>query len=97
MADRFHGLLAVGHRITSAFSRERIFAEVLNGVRTLLRGEASVVVEVTQENGMLRCRPVAGDMNGDISNALAMLPMIRAAFWQPDPVYEAPLMEAAAK
>jgi PAS domain S-box-containing protein len=72
MADRFHGLLSVGHRITSAFSRETIFAEVLNGVRTLLRGEASVVVEVTQENGMLRCKPVAGDMNSDISNALAM-------------------------
>jgi two-component system sensor kinase len=72
MADRFHGLLSVGHRITSAFSRETIFAEILNGVRTLLRGEASVVVEVTQENGLLRCRTVAGDMNSDISNALAM-------------------------
>jgi cellulose synthase (UDP-forming) len=27
------------------------------------------------------------------SNALSMVPMIRAAFWQPDPVYEASIVE----
>ncbi len=32
-----------------------------------------------------------------MSNALAMMPMIRAAFWQPDPTYEAPILEAAAQ
>jgi cellulose synthase (UDP-forming) len=30
------------------------------------------------------------------SNMLSMLPMIRAAFWQPDPVYEAAIVEGAA-
>ncbi|MCB5174500.1 glycosyltransferase [Microvirga lenta] len=30
-----------------------------------------------------------------ISNALAMVPMIKAAFWQPDPVYEAAIVEGA--
>jgi cellulose synthase (UDP-forming) len=29
------------------------------------------------------------------SNMLSMLPMIRAAFWQPDPVYEAAIVEGA--
>ena len=29
------------------------------------------------------------------SNILSMLPIIRAAYWQPDPVYEAPILEAA--
>jgi len=29
------------------------------------------------------------------SNVLSMLPMIRAAFWQPDPVYEEPIVEGA--
>jgi cellulose synthase (UDP-forming) len=28
-----------------------------------------------------------------LSNVLAMVPMIRAAFWQPDPVYEAAIVE----
>jgi cellulose synthase (UDP-forming) len=32
-----------------------------------------------------------------LSNVLSMLPMIRAAFWQPHPVYEAPLIEAASQ
>jgi cellulose synthase (UDP-forming) len=32
-----------------------------------------------------------------LSNALSMMPMIRAAFWQPDPVYEAPIIEAASQ
>jgi cellulose synthase (UDP-forming) len=32
-----------------------------------------------------------------LNNALAMIPIIRAAFWQPDPVYEAPIMEAATR
>jgi cellulose synthase (UDP-forming) len=27
------------------------------------------------------------------SNALSMVPMIRAAFWQPDPTYEADIVE----
>ncbi|UIJ70433.1 glycosyltransferase [Aurantimonas sp. HBX-1] len=31
------------------------------------------------------------------SNMLSMLPMIRAAFWQPDPVYELPVIEGAGK
>jgi cellulose synthase (UDP-forming) len=29
------------------------------------------------------------------SNALSMLPIIRAAFWQPDPTYEAPIIDKA--
>jgi cellulose synthase (UDP-forming) len=32
-----------------------------------------------------------------LNNALAMAPMIRAAFWQPDPVHEAPIMEEATR
>jgi cellulose synthase (UDP-forming) len=32
-----------------------------------------------------------------LSNVLSMLPMIRAAFWQPHPVYEAPIIEAASQ
>jgi cellulose synthase (UDP-forming) len=31
-----------------------------------------------------------------LSNVLAMVPMIRAAFWQPDPLYEAAIVEGAA-
>ncbi|ESR27173.1 glycosyltransferase family 2 protein [Lutibaculum baratangense] len=31
------------------------------------------------------------------NNMLSMLPMIRAAFWQPDPVYEAPILAEATK
>jgi cellulose synthase (UDP-forming) len=30
-----------------------------------------------------------------LNNALSMLPIIRAAFWQPHPVYEAPILEQA--
>jgi cellulose synthase (UDP-forming) len=30
-----------------------------------------------------------------LSNVLSMIPMIRAAFWQPDPVYEAAIVEGA--
>jgi cellulose synthase (UDP-forming) len=32
-----------------------------------------------------------------LSNVLSMLPMIRAAFWQPHPVYEAPIIDAASQ
>ncbi|HEY8381152.1 MAG TPA: glycosyltransferase [Microvirga sp.] len=32
-----------------------------------------------------------------LNNALAMLPMIRAAFWQPDPDYEAPILAEATR
>jgi cellulose synthase (UDP-forming) len=31
-----------------------------------------------------------------LSNALSMLPVIRAAYWQPDPEYEAAIVEGAA-
>lgn len=86
--DRLDTLMNVGHRITSADTKEAIFAEVWNAMQTLLRGEQCVVLECQRKGETPFWKTVAGGMaEEDVSRA-----MVSQALTSPRPIVFQPGM-----
>ena len=60
LVDRFDTVLDSGRMIVSALSKASIYQEVAAAASRLLRGEHCVVLEIDQQEGEPRARPVVG-------------------------------------
>lgn len=71
LADRFESVLDAGRRITSALSRDAVFAAVRDEAVTLLRCERVVVLKIVRGERGEHLETASGDIDADWSRTLA--------------------------